>query len=81
MSRKLGLGGWGPWEQASPQRFPRGAREGRPGCSGPCQAGEILQHSSKQNWLGRGLLREWFCVNIIIDSERINAFMDKGGSV
>lgn len=76
-----GLGGWGPWEHASPQSFPRGSWEGQARAPGPLQGRGILQRSSKQNLLGRGFLKEWSCVINLIDSERINQFMDKGETI
>lgn len=80
---KLGLRGWeaGALEVAPPpppevpQRTLREAGEGL----GP--VGGILEHSSKQNLLGRGFLREWSCVINFRDSERINTFVDRGKSI
>lgn len=60
-----------------PQRTQGGAGEGARACA----RGGILQRPRQADLLGRDLWKEWSCVIRIIDSERINKFMDKGGSV
>lgn len=67
------------WPHAPPPEVPqRTLREAGEGL-GP--VGGILEHSSKQNLLGRGFLREWSCVINFRDSERINTFVDRGKSI
>lgn len=59
-----------------PTEVPRRTQGGAGEDAWACARGGILQRPGKQN-----LLKEWSCVIRIIDSERVNTFMDKGGSV
>lgn len=72
-----GLGGWGTWEPAFPQRFPRGHQEGQARALGPMPGGRDPLALQQAEPVGKGLLEEWSFVINFVDSERIPKFVDK----